>query len=113
MEKVKVVNNKTKLKVNDNVVVVSGADRGKRGKILKIDANSSRVIVEGINKKTKYLRATQENPQGGMVNIEFPIHISNVMLFCEKSKKPTRVGIEITDKSKNRISKKSGKSIDK
>jgi len=113
MEKVKVVKNKTKLKVNDNVVVISGADRGKRGKVLKIDQASNKVIVEGINKKTKYLRATQENPQGGMINIEFPINISNVMYFCDKSKKPTRIGIEISDNSKTRISKKSGKSIDK
>ncbi len=113
MKKVKVVKNKTKLKVNDNVVVVSGADRGKRGKILKIDRINNKVIVEGINKKVKYLRASQENPKGGMVNIEFPVDISNVMFFCDKTKKPTRIGIDLGEKAKARISKKSGKSIDK
>lgn len=104
---------KSKLKVNDNVVVINGAESGKRGKILKVDRVRGRVIVEGINKRNKYFRANQENPKGGMVNIEFPIALSNVMIFCEKCKKPTRIGIEISEKSKTRICKKCGKSLDK
>ena len=78
---------KTKLKVKDNVVVVSGSNRGKRGKVLKIDSVKGRIIVEGVNKRNKYLKPSQENPQGRMVNLEFPIHISNVMYFCDKCKK--------------------------
>ncbi|HNX25251.1 MAG TPA: 50S ribosomal protein L24, partial [Spirochaetota bacterium] len=67
---------KTKLKINDNVVVTSGSNRGKRGKVLKVDRVKGRIIVEGVNKRNKYLKPSQENPQGRMVNLEFPIHIS-------------------------------------
>jgi large subunit ribosomal protein L24 len=104
---------RTKLKVNDNVVVVSGSERGKRGKILKVYREKSRVIVEGINKRNKFVRPTQENPKGGSINIEFPIALSNVMIFCEKCKKPVRLGVEIKDDVKTRVCKKCGKSLDK
>jgi len=104
---------KTRLKTKDNVVVVSGSNRGKRGKILKVDRVKGRVIVEGVNKRNKYLKPSQENPQGRMVNLEFPIHISNVMYFCDKCKKGIRIGIESTGKSKTRICKSCSKSIDK
>ncbi len=104
---------KSKLKINDNVVVNSGSNRGKRGKVLKVDRTKGRIIVEGVNKRNKYLKPSQENPQGRMVTLEFPIHISNVMYFCDKCKKGTRIGIEISDKSKTRICKSCSKSIDK
>jgi len=104
---------KTKLKINDNVVVISGANRGKRGKILRIDNTRGRVIVEGVNKRNKYLKPSQDNPQGRMVNLEFPINISNVMYFCDKCKKGIRIGIEFKDKSKTRICRSCSKSIDK
>ena len=104
---------RTRLKVNDNVVVVAGTERGKRGKILKVFREKGRVIVEGINKRNKFVRPTQENPKGGSVNIEFPIALSNVMVFCEKCKKPVRLGIEIKDDVKIRVCKKCGKSFDK
>ncbi len=104
---------KTKLKINDNVVVVSGSNRGKRGKILKVDRVKGRIIVEGVNKRNKYLKPSQENPQGRMINLEFPIHISNVMYFCDKCKKGVRIGVELKDKSKSRICKSCSKSIDK
>jgi len=104
---------RTRLKVNDNVVVVCGTERGKRGKILKVFREKGRVIVEGINKRNKFVRPTQENPKGGSVNIEFPIALSNVMVFCEKCKKPVRLGIEIKDDVKIRVCKKCGKSFDK
>lgn len=104
---------KTKLKKDDNVVVISGADRGRRGKILSINTTKGRVIVEGVNKRKKFLRANQENPKGNLVNIEFPINISNIMIFCEKCKKGVRVGVELKENSKTRICKKCGKSLDK
>jgi large subunit ribosomal protein L24 len=91
---------KTKLKVSDNVVVISGTEKGKRGKILKVNKDKGRVIIEGINKRNKFVKATQENPKGGVVNLEFPIALSNVMFFCEKCKKPTRIGIEFKDNAK-------------
>jgi len=104
---------KTKLKVNDNVVVNSGADKGKRGKILKIDRQKSRVIVEGINKRSKFIKASQENPNGGMATFEFPINLSNVMIFCEKCKQGVRVSIDQKGDEKKRLCSKCGKSLDK
>ena len=104
---------KTKFKRNDSVVVISGSDRGKRGKILKVDRAKGRVIVEGINKRNKYLKPSQDNPKGRLVNIEYPINISNVMYFCDKCKKGTRVGIKQTDKAKIRVCNSCSKSIDK
>lgn len=103
----------SKLKINDNVVVISGSNKGKRGKILKMDKAKGRVIVEGVNKRNKHLKPSQENPQGRMVNLEYPINISNVMYFCDKCKKGIRIGIEIKDKSRTRICRSCSKSIDK
>ncbi|MBN1531947.1 MAG: 50S ribosomal protein L24 [Spirochaetes bacterium] len=102
----------SKLKVNDNVIVITGSDRGRKGKILKIDRKKGRVIVEGVNKKNKNMRATQENPKGGKISIEFPIAISNVLLFCDKCKKGTRIGVQQKDKTKSRVCRACGKSID-
>jgi len=103
---------KTKIKVNDNVVVISGSDRGRRGKVLFIDMKSGRVIVEGVNKKKKFLKASQENPNGGILSREFPINLSNVMVFCDKCKKGVKTGIQIKNDNKIRNCKKCGKSID-
>ncbi len=105
---------KTKLKVNDQVVVISGADRGKRGKILYVDQKHGRVVVEGINKKNKFVRPTQENPKGGILTREYPVNISNVMYFCEKCKKGVRIkAVHETGKTKTRNCIKCGKSLDK
>lgn len=103
----------TKLKINDNVVIMGGSDRGKRGKVLKLDRTKARIIVEGVNKRSKFLKPSQENPKGGVVTLEFPIHISNVMYFCDKCKKGVRVGIELKDKTKARVCRSCGKSLDK
>ncbi len=104
---------KTKLKKNDNVVVVTGSDRGRRGKILLIDRKRGRVVVEGINKKQKFVRPSQENPKGGMVTKEVAISISNVMYFCDKCKQGVRIGVKESDKANQRICKKCGKTLDK
>lgn len=103
---------KSKLKKNDNVMVTSGADRGKRGKILYVDRKLGRVVIEGINKKKKFVRPSQENPKGGVITLEYPIDISNAMIFCEKCKKAVRIGIKQKDDSKLRVCKNCGKSID-
>jgi large subunit ribosomal protein L24 len=102
----------SQLKVNDSVIVITGSDRGRKGKILKIDRRKGRVIVEGVNKRNKNMKASQENPKGGKINIEFPIAISNVQLFCEKCKKGTRIGVQQKDKVKARVCRVCGKSID-
>jgi len=102
----------TKLKKNDNVVVISGKDKGRRGKVLFIDTKKGRVIVEGVNKKKKYVRPSQENPKGGVISLEFPVHISNVMLFCEKCKKGVRLGVDQKSEKKVRVCVKCNKAID-
>ena len=104
---------RTKLKKNDNVVIIAGADKGKKGKILLVDPKKGRVVVEGINKKTKHVRATQDNPKGGIIKIERPVEISNVMVFCDKCKKGVRLGSQMKDdKSKVRVCRECGKSLD-
>jgi len=91
-----------KIKKNDSVIVVTGKDRGRRGKVLFIDSKKGRVLVEGVNKKKKFVRPNQENPKGGVINLEYPISISNVMIFCEKCKKGVRVAFNIKDDKKTR-----------
>jgi len=102
---------KTKLKLNDNVVIISGSDKGRRGKILAIDKKGGRLIVEGINKRQKFVKATQENPKGGVMNLEFPLKISKVQYFCDKCKQGVRLKIDVTSKGKDRVCKKCGKSL--
>ena len=84
-----------KIKKNDQVVVISGNSRGKRGKILKVYPERSRVIVEGVNIIKRHTRPNQKNPQGGIVQREAPIHLSNVMLLDPKTNEPTRVGTKV------------------
>lgn len=103
----------TKLKAKDSVVITGGSDRGKRGKVLKIDRTKGRIVVEGVNTRSKFIKPNQDNPKGGVSNMEFPIHISNVMLFCDKCKKGVRVKVEIKDKTKARVCRSCGKSLDK
>ncbi|OGW72334.1 MAG: 50S ribosomal protein L24 [Omnitrophica bacterium GWA2_52_12] len=98
-----------KLKKNDNVVVISGKDRGKKGKILRVFPTKESVIVEKINYQTIYLRRSQENPKGGVSKMESPIHVSKLMLVCPRTGKPSRVGYsKLADGVKQRVAKKSG-----
>ena len=80
------------LKTNDIVEVIAGDDRGQRGKILKIDREEGKVVVEGMNRVYKHVRRSQKNPQGGRLNKEMPIRISNVLLFCSRCNSATRTG---------------------
>jgi large subunit ribosomal protein L24 len=104
--------NKSIIKKNDSVVVVSGKDRGSRGKVLFVDTKRDRVVVEGVNKKKKFLKPSNENPKGGVISIEYPIHLSNVMAFCEKCKKAVRLGVNISGEKKTRVCKKCNKTLD-
>jgi len=100
------------IKKNDKVVVVTGKDKGKSGKVLRVFPKANRVLVEGINKIKKAKRRTQQDQQGGFVELEMPLHRSNVMLVDKKTNQPTRYGISILkDGTKVRISKKSGEAI--
>ena len=95
-----------RLKKNDQVVVLTGRDRGKRGKILKLILDTNMAVVEGINMVQKHQRPSRENPKGGLVDREAKIHISNLQLVCPKTSKPTRVGYTfLADGSKVRVSK--------
>ena len=105
---------KTRLKKGDNVMVVSGNSKGSTGKILFVNREKGRVIVEGVNIMHRHSKPSQKNPQGGIVRREAPINISNVMLICPKTNEPTRIGMEVikdetTGKEKRmRLSRKSG-----
>lgn len=105
---------KTRLKKGDNVMVLSGNSKGSTGKILFINREKGRVIVEGVNIMHRHTKPSQKNPQGGIVRREAPINISNVMLICPKTNEPTRIGMEVikdetTGKEKRmRLSRKSG-----
>jgi large subunit ribosomal protein L24 len=83
------------IRKNDNVTVIAGNSRGKTGKVLKVYPETRRVIVEGVNIMKRHTRPNQRNPQGGIVQREAPIHMSNVMLLDPKTNQPTRVGTRV------------------
>ncbi|SEN74164.1 large subunit ribosomal protein L24 [Mesobacillus persicus] len=101
------------VKKGDKVMVISGKDKGKTGNILAAFPKQSRVLVEGINIVKKHAKPSQENPQGGILSQEAPIHVSNVMPIDPKSGKPTRVGYTEQNGKKVRVAKKSGEVLDK
>ena len=102
---------KLHIRKNDTVIVLAGKDKGKKGKVQKVLVEDQRVIVEGVNIVSKCQKPTAQNPQGGIVKIEAPIHVSNVSLIDPKSGKPTRVSIKHEGKNVVRIAKKSGEEI--
>jgi len=100
-------------KVGDEVVVIAGSDKGKKGKIIKTLKNENRVIVEGVRVAKKHQKPTGQET-GGIIEVERPIHASNVMLIDPKTKERTRVGHTTDEKTnkKIRIAKKSNEKID-
>lgn len=102
------------VKKDDTVIVISGKDKGKKGRVLAAFPKDSRVLVEGVNLVKKHSRPSQKNPQGGIVTQEAPIHVSNVMIADPKTGSATRVGYKVlNDGKKVRIAKKSGEVLDK
>lgn len=97
-----------KLKVNDQVVVIAGKDKGKSGKITKLDLKNSRVFVEGVNMVKKAIKPSQQNPNGGIVDIAKSIHLSNVQIASPKTGKASRVKFEVKDGKTVRIAVKCG-----
>lgn len=97
-----------KLKVNDEVIVLAGKDKGKTGTVEKINFKKKRVHVKGVNVMKKAVKPTQENPAGGIVDVEIPVHISNVAVKSPKTGKATRVAIEVKDGKKVRVAKACG-----
>jgi large subunit ribosomal protein L24 len=95
-----------KIKKGDTVQVIKGKDTGKKGKVIFILDEGRRALVEGINLVKKHKRQTRQDQQGGIVSIEAPISIGNLMLFCKTCQKPVRAGFSIlSDKTKTRICK--------
>lgn len=98
-----------KIKKGDTVKVIAGKDKGKEGKVVLVDAKSSRVIVEGLNMVKRHSKPSTANQKGGIISKEAPIHISNVALVVNGE--TTKVGFEIKDGKKVRIAKKTGEEI--
>lgn len=102
------------VKTGDTVVVIAGKDKGKQGKIKAAMPDKNRVVVEGVHIVKKHMKPTQANPKGGIVSMEAPIHVSNVMIVDPETKKPTRIKkIQQNDGSYVRASVKSGAVLDK
>lgn len=101
------------VKKGDTVKVITGKDKGKQGVILQVFPKKERVIVEGVNIVKKHAKPSQDNPQGGIINKEAAIHVSNVMPIDPKTGEPTRVGYKVVDGKKVRVAKKSGEVLDK
>ncbi|MEW6424092.1 MAG: 50S ribosomal protein L24 [Bacillota bacterium] len=103
---------KVHVRKGDTVLVISGKDAGKRGKVLAVEPQRSRVVVEGVNVVKRHARPTRAMPQGGIIEKEAPIHSSNVMLVCNKCHKPTRIAKKfLADEEKARVCKKCGEII--
>ena len=100
------------VKKGDRVKVLCGKDKGKEGEILRAIPQKQRVVVEKVGLVKKAMRPTQQNPQGGIITIEAPIHVSNVMLICPECKQPTRVSHRRDENGRKvRVCKKCGKDI--
>ncbi len=102
-----------KIKKGDYVVVISGSNKGQKGEVLKVSPKEQRVIVKGVKMVKRHMAPSQANPDGGIMQFEAPIHISNVAHIDPKDNTPTRVGFKtLKDGKKVRVTKKSGEVID-
>jgi len=106
---------KMKIKKGDEVVVIAGKDRGKRGKVLRVDRERQRVVVEGVNFVKRHTRPNpSKNIQGGIVEREAPIHVSNLLVISPESGRPSRVGYTILDDGRKvRVAKVDGAILDR
>lgn len=105
-----------KLKKGDTVLVISGDDRGKMGKVLKVEQKKNRAIVEGVNFIKRHTRSSSKNPKGGIIEKEAPVTVSNLMLYCSRCSSPIRASLKIVEgsggeKTKIRICRKCGEII--
>jgi large subunit ribosomal protein L24 len=104
---------KIRIKKDDKVKVLTGKDKGKIGKVLKVAKKTNRIVVENINMVKVHQRPSQENPQGGIVEKAMPMEVSNLMLMCNSCVKPTRIGIkQLEDGKRVRVCKKCNQQID-
>jgi large subunit ribosomal protein L24 len=103
---------KLSIRTGDKVRVIAGKDKGKESKVLRVYPYKQRIVIERVNMIKKATRPTQRNPSGGILEIEGPIHVSNVMLVCPKCSQPTRIGRKREDGSRIRVCKKCNNDID-
>lgn len=104
---------KSRIRKGDTVVVVSGRERGKTGKVLSIDLRAGKVVVEKLNVIKRHTKPNQKAKQGGILEKEAPLQISNVMFFCPVTRKPTRIGIRVLEDGRRaRFSKKSNETVE-
>ena len=104
-----------RIRTDDNVIVISGKDKGKTGKVLRVDPQKQRVFVEGLNMVKRHQRPTPGRPnlQVGVIEKEGPIHVSNVAIYDPKDHKPTRVGHKLNEQGKRiRVTRRSGAELD-
>jgi len=102
-----------RLKQDDHVVIIAGRDKGSKGRILKVFREEDRVIVEGMNVVRRHQKPTPQNPEGGIIEKEMPLHMSNVMLWDDEADARTRVRFQTDDEGKKvRVTAKSGKVLD-
>lgn len=104
--------NKVHVKKDDLVAVISGDDKGKRGKVLEVRPKEGRIVVEGVNIQKRHMRPTRTNPQGGVIERPGPIAASNVLLVCPDCKRPSRMRRRRTDKGVVRVCARCGKTVD-
>lgn len=105
---------KMSIKKGDRVLILTGKDRGKKGKVMRVLPKDSRVVVEGVNMVKKHTRPTREMMQGGIIDQEAPIHISNVMLICSHCGKPSRTGVKVLDDGRRlRQCRSCGETVDR
>jgi len=100
-----------KIRKNDKVIVLAGKDKGKEGKVLLALHDEDKVVVEGINMAKKHQKSRMQSQKGQVVEKAMPIHVSNVSLIDPKTKKPTRIGYEMKDGKKVRVTKRSGEVV--
>ncbi|MDO8686704.1 MAG: 50S ribosomal protein L24 [Candidatus Berkelbacteria bacterium] len=101
-----------KLRKGDNVFVIAGKDRGKTGAIAKVLVQDDKVIVTGINISKHHLKPSRKNPHGGILDMPAPMQGSNVMIICPHCGKPTKIGTNVTEKSKERVCRKCKGNLD-
>ena len=99
------------IKRDDKVVVLSGKDKGKQGKVISADPKAMKVIVEGVNVATKHKKPQKQGEEGGIIKVETPIYVAKVQLVCPKCGKGTRVAHKIENGKKSRVCKKCGAEI--
>lgn len=103
---------KMSIRSGDKVRVIAGKDKGKEAKVLKVFPHKQRIVIERVNMIKKATRPTQKNPNGGILEIEGTVHVSNVMIVCPKCSEPTRIGRRREDGSRVRVCKKCNNDID-